>query len=123
MFDVCWAIDACPYCVFWKEFCADLKPGQRIFEDIEYSLALKEVKDCALRYGEVGQFATHSLRRGGAATMAFCGGTKSATLAAGRWSGSASSWRRYISEDKLECGALIEMAKNDQDSFSDDEDR
>ncbi|CAD7976298.1 unnamed protein product [Amoebophrya sp. A25] len=53
--------------------------------------------------------------------MAPCGGSKAATLAAGRWSGDASSWRRYVAEHKLERGALIEMVKNENASYSDDE--
>ncbi|CAD7961045.1 unnamed protein product [Amoebophrya sp. A25] len=120
---VSWPIHACPYHVFWKVFCKDLLPGEEIFDELDYASCLHEVKDAAARYNEKGEFGTHSLRKGGCSTIAFCGGSKGAILAAGRWAGSSDSWRKYVSEDRIECEALIAAAgsENDEDYSEEDE--
>ncbi|CAD7954481.1 unnamed protein product [Amoebophrya sp. A25] len=106
-----WARDYCPFCIFWKEWVQPLKAGARIFPNVAYADALKCIKLSAVKLHEPGDFGTHSLRRGGATTIASCGGSLQEILLAGRWSSRSDAWKRYVSMRKLECSGMLGAAK------------
>ncbi|CAD7945786.1 unnamed protein product [Amoebophrya sp. A25] len=101
-----WPIDGCPFCIWWKKWVEPLDEGEKVFFGCSYKEALSEVQTAAERYNEKGDFATQSFRRGGATTLAMCGGSHAETLKAGSWSQKSASWRRYVSEERLEVEAL-----------------
>ncbi|CAD7974404.1 unnamed protein product [Amoebophrya sp. A25] len=106
-----WAKNFCPFCSFYLCFLDKVEPGHRVFPSLTYPIVLKELKRSLRRCNQLGDWGTHSLRRGGAAAVAAAGGSISQILISGKWNNKQQAWRRYVDAKALECEGMLRAAK------------